>query len=681
MSCRKSIFYIISILFLVVIIILPVVVNAQDNPAKKIIYETDMCADVDDVGGLAILHALANMGKAEILAVCFNEVHPFGAAAIDAINTWYGRGDIPVGIYKGTLNRPDGSGYLEHVAKFPHDLEKKDAPSALDVYRQVLSQQPDSSVTIVSVGFTNNLNDLLIAEPDLVAQKVKELVQMAGLHNDGFNLTRHNLVSSSENVIRNWPTPLVISQEGSSIHTGDNLKTAPEENPVREAFYRYFGNEFRGRPSWDEMAVLYGVRGLSSYFYERTSGTGSLPNGYIWQMNPGIRSYLSNRLSNSSFEHIIEQLMDQLPIGAHFDVSTRYAWLGSPVEFDASISIVEGNRTVQQYLWDFGDGTSGEGELVTHDYSTTGTFDVQLIVIDNIGDTLRTTEQIYISDPIFSPIDHFGNVNNYETSQADLWSTRVDSNDVRLYLSNEQRDSETSLPGFCFVKDSTYSDFTLSMNNRTGEDLSINSYAEYSIIFGYQDEKNYNYMLMKHSTSRLVSVSNGSSIAVAWTKQKGLPDDEYHHVNVRLSGEQLVVSLDDSVFLESTSFRWAGNGKIGFGSTKYAMFFDDVNVTRLGPSTGIKSSNSMPLQNTLNQNYPNPFNPSTEIEFSLTKPENVKITVFNIIGQKIETLLDKSMQAGNHKVVFDGRNLNSGVYLYKINAGEFQDMKKMLLVK
>ena len=59
-----------------------------------------MCLDVDDVGALAMLHAFADQGEVDILAVSFNEVHPSGVAAIDAINTWYGRGDIPIGTYK-----------------------------------------------------------------------------------------------------------------------------------------------------------------------------------------------------------------------------------------------------------------------------------------------------------------------------------------------------------------------------------------------------------------------------------------------------------------------------------------------------------------------------------------------------------------------------------------------------
>ena len=281
---------------------------------KKVIYETDMCLDVDDVGALAVLHAMTNNSEVELLAVCFNEVHPYGASAIDAINTWYGHGEIPVGIYKNTLADPDPSAYLDALKKFPHDLDQDSAPSALDVYKKVLSEQPDKSVTIVSVGFLNNLSDLISAEPDLVAQKVNELVIMGGLNNDGFNLSRHNLVSASENVIRNWPSPLVISQPGTRIKTGERLENSPEENPVREAYYQFFYSNFCGRPSWDQVAVLYGVRGLSDYFSENTTETGSLRNGYKWQMKPGHRSFIEALLPVDSYAKITEDLMLEPPV-------------------------------------------------------------------------------------------------------------------------------------------------------------------------------------------------------------------------------------------------------------------------------------------------------------------------------------------------------------------------------
>ena len=663
-----------------VVTLVPACLIAQDIRPKKIIYETDMCADVDDVGGLGILQALANNGEAEILAVTYNEVHPDAAAAIDAINTWYGRGDIPIGIYRGTLRNPDWSSYLEHVAKFPHDLENEDAPSALDVYRQVLRQQPDSSVTIVSVGFLNNLNDLLLAEPDLVAQKVKELVQMAGVWDDGFNLVRHNLASASENVIENWPTPIVISQEGGSILTGDNLENASEENPVREAFYRYFGNEFGERPSWDEMAVLYSVRGLGSYFDMITSGSGHF-DGYQWQMVPGFRSYLSNRYSNPTYVRMIEDLLDQLPIGAHFEASQYAGWLPLSVEFDASPSIVGGNKTIERYLWDFGDGTSGEGETTAHEYAVPGIFEVQLTIVDNFGQSLKTEERIQASDPIFSPMDYFGDALNYERRQPDLWSTRIDSNDLRYYLNNEPRRAEISMPGFSFVKDSIYSDFILNFTTRIGEDLSQNNQADYSIVFGYENADNYNFLLMRHKTSRLVSNSNGRKIDIARISGKMIPDEDFHHVVFKLSGDELTVTVDDSVYLTTTSHRLPKEGQIGFGSTKSAVMFDDITITRPGDLVGIEHQESRPVHFKLYQNYPNPFNPSTRIQFALPGPEHVKIRVYNTIGQMLTTLLDRPLSAGSHQVLFSGQHFNSGVYLYEINAGNYQDVKKMILLK
>lgn len=124
---------------------------------------------------------------------------------------------------------------------------------------------------------------------------------------------RHNLAAKSEYVIRNWPTPLVISQFGGGTHTGAQLSGTPAENPVREAYFRWFDQSFRGRSSWDQVAVLYGVRGLGNYFREISSGTGRLSNGYEWQMQSGFRSYLDARLSNEAFSSIIEALMTEAP--------------------------------------------------------------------------------------------------------------------------------------------------------------------------------------------------------------------------------------------------------------------------------------------------------------------------------------------------------------------------------
>ena len=288
--------------------------DAEKTNPKRVIFETDMCTDVDDVGALAVLHALADNGEVEILAISYNEVHPSGAGTICAINTWYNRGDIPIGIYKGDLADPDESSYLDGIAaNFPHDLPTDPTPSSLELYLQVLSEQQDNSVTIISVGFLNNLYDLLKANPDLVAQKVTELVVMAVVVDDPYNTVRHNQVDKSEYVIHNWPTRLVISEYGESVYTGARLGETAAENPVREAYYRRFNGQYKGRSSWDQIAVLYGVRGLSDYFTEVTDGTGRLSNGYEWEMKDGFRSYLEVRLSDGEFVRIIENLMIKPP--------------------------------------------------------------------------------------------------------------------------------------------------------------------------------------------------------------------------------------------------------------------------------------------------------------------------------------------------------------------------------
>ena len=83
----------------------------------------------------------------------------------------------------------------------------------------------------------------------------------------------------------------------------------------------------------------------------------------------------------------------------------------------------------------------------------------------------------------------------------------------------------------------------------------------------------------------------------------------------------------------------------------------------------------------LEQNYPNPFNPITVISYSLLVNTHVLLKVFDVIGQEIATLVDEFQNAGNHKVLFSNNRLSGGIYFYKIFAGDFIDVKKMILLK
>lgn len=281
----------------------------------KVIFETDMTFDVDDVGALAVLHGLQNEGYAEILAVTYNEVHPDAAAGIDAINTYYKRGNIPIGIYDKSLSSPDPERYLAELRKMDHDLSDNTVDTALNVYKQVLDQQPDNSVVILSVGFLNNLHDLL-QDPagfDLVQRKVEKLAVMGGFRNDGFNFVRHDLVGRTEYVLRNWPGPLVITDAGGRMITGKTLSgTTPQHNPVRKAYELWMGGPNMGRSSWDQVTCLYGVFG-TEYFGEKWTGTGCLRNGYAWDLSNPDRGY-AKPICYETLEDEIERLMTLPPI-------------------------------------------------------------------------------------------------------------------------------------------------------------------------------------------------------------------------------------------------------------------------------------------------------------------------------------------------------------------------------
>jgi len=118
---------------------------------------------------------------------------------------------------------------------------------------------------------------------------------------------------------------------------------------------------------------------------------------------------------------------------------------------------------------------------------------------------------------------------------------------------------------------------------------------------------------------------------------------------------------------------------------KFAYPIEKFNFDILHNPRGLTDINeeavTLPKIFALKQNFPNPFNPLTTIEYALPKSAYVKILVYTITGQKVRTLLDKKRDAGSYKLEFDGGTLSSGVYLYRIEAGEYVDVKKMVLIK
>ena len=89
----------------------------------------------------------------------------------------------------------------------------------------------------------------------------------------------------------------------------------------------------------------------------------------------------------------------------------------------------------------------------------------------------------------------------------------------------------------------------------------------------------------------------------------------------------------------------------------------------------------LPNEFSVAQNYPNPFNPSTKIDFTIPTQSKVKLTVYNSMGELVRTIIDKEIGQGQHSINFDGKNLSSGIYFYRLLAGDNITTRKMMLIK
>ena len=312
----------------VVVLLASSLVDAGERVPVPVILDTDIASDVDDVGAVAILHAMANRGEAKILAMGVCVKNPWSPLCLDALNTYFNRPEIPIGVVKGPA-LTDSSKYARKIAsEFPHALKKADdAPDAALLYRKVLARQPDGSVVIVSIGPLTNLRNLLRTGPDehsklggheLVKRKVRAWVCMGGKFPAG---REYNLVSdgsAAAYVVRNWPTRVVFSghEIGNAILTGPGLKQAPTTSPVRRAYELY--NGLTSRPSYDQTAVLFAVRGLSGGLADLWSlkSNGRLvvndDGSDVWrESSEQTQSYLVTKIAPPRIAKIIEQLMLQ----------------------------------------------------------------------------------------------------------------------------------------------------------------------------------------------------------------------------------------------------------------------------------------------------------------------------------------------------------------------------------
>jgi hypothetical protein len=143
--------------------------------------------------------------------------------------------------------------------------------------------------------------------------------------------------------------------------------------------------------------------------------------------------------------------------------------------------------------------------------------------------------------------------------------------------------------------------------------------------------------------------------------------------NTAPPGEITIIEFQNEIITDNC---WADSA----GSNLIIPILENGNIT-INPQTCIGDNSKLPRKFELMQNYPNPFNSSTTIEYGLLEAEYLRIEIYDLLGRKVETMVNKKMQAGVHQVLWDASEQSSGVYFYRIETGDFTETRKMILVK
>lgn len=322
--------------------------NRDTNIPRRVILDTDMDTDCDDASAHALLHALADRGECSILGVVVS-APPVegGVGAVRAINQACGRPDLPVGAANTSPDEASWRSYQEHrrllskglvegFRPFNHavmaaaGVKEKPATEAVMLYRRLLADAPERSVTICVIGTVNALAQLLDSKADaisplsgreLVSSKVEKLVTMAvtdfPFGYEAFNWRMH--FQSAVHVMHNWPTPVVVSSRGDYVMTGSAFcKQAPPSHPVRIAYETFLAGQDTNRPSWDQIAVLIAVRPPESGIYSLSkphSITLDATQGrHDWHdyKSGAPRFYSQSQMSDKDLGRILDELMLEL---------------------------------------------------------------------------------------------------------------------------------------------------------------------------------------------------------------------------------------------------------------------------------------------------------------------------------------------------------------------------------
>jgi hypothetical protein len=257
----------------------------------KLIIDSDAGFDVDDIHAVAVAHGLEKQGKVDILATISSTAFRKSIAAINVINTYYGRSDIPLGAYKGLFGWDYGGQYTyatSLVDSFPNNniKDRDDVPEAQETYVKVLNEAEDNSVTIASIGFPMNIRNMLKNHKDIFEKKVKAVYYMDGGYNfgcaAGYLGNDTDCHGAAQQVQIDFPHNVkeYFQLNGSDVCTGGdfyNNKCGDDSNPMKFAHNHWMDQRrdtcWPARPAWDPITVYAAIMGTDATNMWEEQGT------------------------------------------------------------------------------------------------------------------------------------------------------------------------------------------------------------------------------------------------------------------------------------------------------------------------------------------------------------------------------------------------------------------------
>ena len=436
-------------------------------------------------------------------------------------------------------------------------------------------------------------------------------------------------------------------------------------------------------------------------------GDGTLVSGsetehtYLEEGNYTVTLIVTDEFGLSDTLEMVDYITAIFPVHptAGFAVSTTSGDYPLDILFTDTSNM--GTYPIVDWSWDFGNDSTGVGSEVSATYERPGEFDVTLMVMDEYGlsDTLILTDFVQV-DTTFGDLDWNTNVQSFDASFIlKHLAEMIELDELQLQVADVTQD-ETISP----------LDATVILQHVVGlvEDLPFTPDESYSATGDLAMSNQGADPGMQIEVP--INISNGSNI---------------YGFTGNLVYDPLVVSIDTVLFsdyldgylfelneINSGEIRIASAGELPDGETGVFAtlivtvgenFTEETNITITDLRWNEDDVSDAPIEMTisfglgvdvasipdvfeLHQNYPNPFNPTTQIKYDLPEDALVSITIYDVMGRSIRTLMNVYQRAGYHSTHWDAKNnmgegISAGMYIYTIQAGEFRATKKMVLLK